>query len=327
MSTIEIIPISFPSHDSKSTCKGQIWRDSERTDTPRGIIQFVHGMAEHITRYDDLARFFVDQGFVACGIDHIGHGDTAPTKDDWGVMPIKGGSQVLVDDAHELRLAMQQSYGEDVPYFMYGHSMGSFVTRMYISQRGAGLSGAILSGTGHNPVAVCKAGLMLARRIAKSKGIRYQSKTLHNLADGAYSGAIKDARTIFDWLSHDDAVVDAYIADEASGFPFKAGGYATLMELCEYIAHQSCADAVPRDLPVLFIAGNEDPVGNNGKGVTAVYDMFRKAQIADVTLTLYDGMRHEVHNEINHERVYNDVLQWIEAHIENSTEGAEAAAE
>ncbi|MBE6464966.1 MAG: alpha/beta hydrolase [Eggerthellaceae bacterium] len=320
MTDVAIIPINFPSHDAKSTCKGQIWQAADLDGKPRGIIQFVHGMAEHITRYDDLARFFVDHGFIACGIDHIGHGDTAATKADWGVMPIEGGSQVLVDDAHELRLAIQQSYGEDVPYFMYGHSMGSFVTRLYISQHGAGLSGAILSGTGHNPVAVCKAGLILARRIAKSKGIRYQSKTLHNLADGAYSGAIKDARTKFDWLSHDDAVVDTYIADEASGFPFKAGGYATLMELCEKIAHQSCADKVPRDLPVLFIAGNEDPVGNNGKGVTAVYDMFRKANINDVTLTLYDGMRHEVHNEIDHEKVYNDVLRWIEDRMASPAE-------
>lgn len=318
MSTVEIIPISFPSHDSKSTCKGLIWHDTERADAPRGIIQLVHGMAEHITRYDGFARFLVEAGFVVCGIDHIGHGDTAPTKGDWGVLPIKGGSQILVDDAHEVRKMMEKRFGKSMPYFIYGHSMGSFVVRLYISQHGRGLEGAILSGTGHNPVGVCKAGLSLARRIAKSKGARYNSKTLFKLADGAYSGAIKDARTKFDWLSHDEAVVDAYIADEASGFPFKAGGYATLMELCERIAHQSTANAVPHKLPVLFIAGNEDPVGNNGKGVTTVYNMFRKAKVNDVTLKLYDGMRHEVHNEIGHEQVYDDVLQWIESHMPNT---------
>ena len=315
MSDITIIPVSFPSNDSSSTCRGMIWQDAALEGAPRGIIQFVHGMAEHITRYDDFARFLVGQGFVVCGIDHIGHGDTAPSKKEWGVLPIKGGSQVLVDDTHTLRKMMEKQFGRSVPYFMYGHSMGSFVVRLYISQHGRGLSGAILSGTGHNPVGVCKGGLALARRIAKSKGMRYQSKTLHKLADGAYSGAIKNARTKFDWLSHDDAVVDAYIADEASGFPFKAGGYATLMELCERIAHQSTANAVPRKLPVLFIAGDEDPVGNNGKGVTAVYNMFCKAGIDDVTLKLYEGMRHEVHNEIGHEMVYNDVLQWIESHM------------
>lgn len=280
----------------------------------RGIVQIVHGMAEYVGRYDEFARYLAAQGFVVCGHDHIGHGKSAPRPEDRGHMPADGGADVLVEDVHQLRSIVAARYARNVPYYLFGHSMGSFVARVYLTRHAAGLSGAVICGTGNRARVVSKAGNLLARATARRKGERTRSELLHSLADGSYSKAVKDARTPFDWLSADEANVDAFIADEDCGFTFTAGGYATLTSLVADAARGDLAARIPHDLPLLYIAGEGDPVGDNGKGVWSAATLARAAGVADVQVIVYPGMRHEILNEAGRDRVFSDVLSWLDSH-------------
>ena len=313
--------VGFKSHDGKTQIKGIVWAP-ERTragglaTSPAAVVQIVHGMSEHIGRYDDFARFLAARGFVVCAHDHVGHSKSVAGPDDWGCLPVDGGKEVLIEDVHELRKTVAARYSRQTPYFLFGHSMGSFITRAYLARYAEGLSGAVLCGTGNQSRALSKAGNLLARRIAASKGADARSDRLHALGAGAFSKQIEGARTPFDWLSTDPAVVDAYIDDELCGAMFSAGGYATLTDLTGEVASPSCAAKVPSDLPVLFIAGAQDPVGACGKGVEAAAGLLRRAGVRDVGVKLYEGMRHEILNEPGHVEVYEDVLAWMERHAE-----------
>lgn len=212
---------SFDSADGKSQVRAVLWVPlaMERADAaagepslgcfkPRGVVQLVHGMAEHIDRYDDFARFLVDAGYLVAGHDHIGHGDTAAAPECRGVIGAEGGADAMIDDVEQLRLLVSQQVAPGTPYFIFGHSMGSLVLRSYLPRYGQGLAGAVICGTANEATAVSRAGNLAARAIAAVRGDGYRSGLLHALADGAYSRAIKDARTPFDWLSRDPAVPD-----------------------------------------------------------------------------------------------------------------------
>ena len=298
----------------------RVW---EPAGEPRAIMQIAHGMSEYIDRYSDFARWLASHGILVCGADHYAHGVNVNNPENWGVLPRDTGTDILVENFHLMRLSMEETYGTKLPYFVFGHSMGSFVVRAYIARHGQGLNGAVICGTGHNPKAVCDFGGFLARRIAKSKGDDYRSTFLNGLADGAYAKAIPNARTPFDWLNTDPEKVDEYIADPACGFMFSAGGYAALMGLTSEVADKKKIANIAKDLPVYFIAGDGDPVGNMGKGVTAVYGMFKAAGIQDVDCKIYQGMRHEILNEPGHLEVYEDVLAWLNAHMLREAEPAQ----
>lgn len=310
--------VGFKSHDGKTQIKGLVWcpervKAGGCATSPVGIVQIVHGMSEHVGRYDDFARFLAAQGYVVCAHDHVGHGKSVSDPKEWGCLPVEGGKDILIDDVHELRKTVAARYARQTPYFLFGHSMGSFVTRAYLARHAEGLAGAVLCGTGNQSRALSKAGNLLARRIAASKGEDTRSDRLDGMGAGAFSKQIENPRTPFDWLSTDPAVVDAYIEDEMCGAMFSAGGYATLTDLTGEVASPSCAAKVPKDLPVLFVSGAEDPVGACGKGVQAA-DLLRHAGVSDVEVKLYEGMRHEILNEPEHAQVYGDVLDWIRKH-------------
>lgn len=303
--------ISFDTMEHMMTIR-RVW---EPAGYPRAIVQIAHGMSEYIDRYDDFARWLASHGILVCGADHYAHGVNVGNPENWGVLPADKGTDILVENYHLMRLSMEETYGTRLPYFVFGHSMGSFIVRAYIARHGQGLNGAIICGTGHNPMAVCKVGGLLAKIIAKTKGDDYRSKFLNGLADGAYAKAIPDARTPFDWLNTDPEKVDEYIADPACGFMFSAGGYVALMGLTAEVADTKKINGIAKDLPVYFIAGDGDPVGNMGKGVTAVYDLFKAAGIKDLDCKIYKNMRHEILNEPGHLEVYEDVLAWINTHL------------
>lgn len=315
------VPLDYLSHDGKTRINAKVWTSTafgdgagESAETPKGVIQIVHGMAEHIDRYDDFARFLVGRGFVVCAEDHIGHGDSAADPSEFGHMPAHGGKDILVGDVHTLRRMASELF-PSAPYIMYGHSMGSFIVRSYIAQHGEGLAACVLSGTGNVPSALSTMGRTLARILAAVRGERYRSALIDGMGAGGYGKQIENARTQLDWLSTDDSVVDAYIADERCGFMFTVGGYATLLDLTAEVVTPACAAGVPKDLPVLFVAGDGDPVGDMGKGVEAAAQLLRDAGVTTVDCTLYAGMRHEIHNEIGYEKVYDDIATWIDGHI------------
>lgn len=305
--------LTYPSNDGSSTVRALLWEpdDAARPDfSPRAVVQLVHGMCEHVERYAPFAEFLVGEGFVVCANDHVGHGKTAAGPADLGHMPLARGEDVLVNDVHELRRRVSSRYPR-IPYVLFGHSMGSFVTRVYLTRHASGLSAVVVCGTGQQPAAQTVMGRALTRVLARALGERHVSRFVDRFGAGAYATAVRHARTEFDWLSCDPSVVDAFLADPLCGQKFTVGAYHTLSTLVADATDARLARRVPRNLPMLFVAGEQDPVGDCGRGVTLAVREYRDAGVAHVEQLLYPGMRHEVLNEPGRAQVMADVLDFL----------------
>ena len=275
----------------------------------KAIVQFVHGIAERVERYGEFAEFLNTHGILVVGEDHMGHGLSVTEMTPRGCF--RGGWFGAVADTYRLmRDTMAEFPG--VPYILYGHSMGSFMTRTILAKYpDSGLSGAIICGTGWQSPAVLGGGLAMSRLICKTKGEQHPSKLLKKVAFGGYNDRVEHLRTPLDWLTRDGKVVDEYIADPLCGFTATAGLMRDMMEGFGYIQDANNLVAMDPDLPVYFIAGDADPVGGYGKGVRYTAEMFREAGMKRVDEKLYPLCRHEIHNELNKAEVYADVLGWI----------------
>lgn len=307
MCEVSFREISYLSSDGKTRVKGYFW--APVTGTPRAVIQLSHGMCEYVQRYDAWARRFAAAGFVFCGNDHLGHGNTAPDEDELGFTAVRGGADYLVEDVHTMTRHAMAEY-PDVPVVLYGHSMGSFVARLYLTRYGDELAGAILSGTA-GPGQPTGVALRLARSIEKSKGAHHRSRLLTSLAFGAYNKKFKKEEDVKSWLTRDKDVRERYIADPFCRFVFTAAGYETLFCLLGAVSDKKWADGVPKTLPILLIAGEMDPVGSYGRGVRAVHERLLRAG-CDARIRLYEGGRHEMHNEWNKDEVFSDLVAYLE---------------
>ena len=307
---VVIEDVTFPSADGKSTIHARFWTPGDAA--PRAVVQVVHGMSEHIRRYDELARFLVGRGYAVCGDDHIGHG-ASTTAEKRGCMPAKGGNEALIADEHTLRGIAARKF-PDTPHVFFGHSMGSFITRCYLGRHGQGVAAAVICGTGTVPVATSRAGNALARAVAAVRGEDFRSKLIDSLGAGSYSKAVPGP-TGYEWLSHNADNVQAYLADEECGFMFSAGGYVSLTALTAEACSKSCAASVPHDLPLLYIGGDGDPVGDMGRGVEAAAQLARDAGSVDVTCKVYENMRHEILNEDGRAGVFEDVAAWLDGKV------------
>lgn len=296
-----------------STGKNKIYACQWAPETaPRAVLQISHGVLEHIGRYDAFARFFAAQGFLVVGNDHLGHGRSAASPEELGFFAGKDGWEHLVRDMRALTELTQQNCGA-LPYFLFGHSMGSFLVRTYLIRYQAGLTGAILSATAQQSALRLLTGRAAAYIEIQKHGARFRSGTLNKLCFSPYSKAFRPARTESDWISSDEAVVDAYIADPFTRFVPMAGLFSDMVEGAAYIQKKSNLRRMNKKTPVLFYAGAKDPVSGAGKGVTAACESFRAAGMEDVTLKLYENGRHEMHNEVDREQVLKDVLDWMES--------------
>ncbi len=314
--------ITYASRDNTSTVRALMWEPDEVAsggEAPRGLVQIVHGMSEHVERYEGFASFLCDQGFAVCANDHIGHGKTVARAEDLGHMPLETGEDVLIADVQTLReLALERLSTQcdmrvsGIPYVIFGHSMGSFITRVFLTRHAFGVRAAVLCGTGHQARALSGAGRALTRSLAKKHGERYVSALVDGLGAGAYGKAIKDAKTDVDWLATDPEVVAEYQRDPLCGQPFTVGAYHTLTSLVSDATDARLAKRVPHALPLLFIAGDQDPVGECGAGVHRAAEMYRRAGVERVCEKLYPGMRHEILNEPVKDDVHRDVLTWLE---------------
>ena len=306
--------LSYASADGRSRTHALLWEpdDSALPDfRPRAVVQLVHGMAEHVGRYEPFARFLVRSGFVACGEDHVGHGRTAPAREDLGHMPIRGGKDVLLADVHQLRKLVSARY-PGIPYVIFGHSMGSFVTRAYLTREGDGVAAAVICGTGQQPRPLSAAGQVIPRLIAAARGERHRSRLVDSLGAGGFARKVPGARTPDDWIAVDRAVVDAFRADELSGQMFTVGAYATLSSLVAEATSARLARRVPKGLPMLFVAGDGDPVGDFGRGVARAAEQYRLAGVGHVELRLYPGVRHEILNEGScRDEVMADIVEFL----------------
>ena len=279
----------------------------------RAVLQIVHGMVEYVDRYDDFARFLGAQGIVVVGDDHLGHGDSVASQEDWGYLG-DNGFECIVNDVRKIQKQFKKRF-PGVSYYILGHSMGSFLTRYFLIKYGREVDGAIIMGTGYHPVPVAVFGKILTQAVAAVKGWRYRSILVNKLAFGSYNKGFAPARTDFDWLSRDEASVDASVAEPRCQFIFTLNAYHEMFKGLEFIAKKSNLKKMPKQLPVLFVSGGEDPVGDSGQGVQKVYDMFVLAGMDNMDITFYEGARHEILNETNRHEVYDDLCNWLNKEI------------
>lgn len=279
----------------------------------KAVIQIAHGMAEHLERYEAFADVLCENGFAVYINDHLGHGKSVTSDDELGYFGEKDGWKNFIEDCHQLlKIAKKEFSGK--PYIFFGHSMGSFVSRSFTFKYADELSGAVFCGTsGPNPAA--KIAIGIANAIGKIKGSHHRSKLIDNLAFGAYNKKFA-GRTSFDWLSRDNDQVDKYIADKYCGFLFTAYGYRDMFSLLTSVSDDDWFNNYPKQLPVLIISGEMDPVGNYSKGVRAVYDKLREAGKDNVTLHIYPNGRHEILNEKEaFPDVCKDLIEWADGVI------------
>ena len=280
---------------------------------PKAAVQLAHGMAEHSARYARLASALTDAGYAVYAHDHRGHGTTGG-EDNHGFFADQNGWASVVDDMRRVtRLAQDENPG--LPLFLLGHSMGSFLARSYVIEDSGDLAGLVLSGTGGDPGLLGKAGLLLAKAEARVRGRRHVSPLLDKLSFGRYNAAFKPNRTPFDWLSRDEAEVDAYMADTMCGKTFTSGFFVDLVGAQPVINDRRRVARIRRDLPVLLLSGEKCQVGANGRGPREVAEQLRSVGVTDVTCTLYPGARHEIFNETNRDEVTADLIRWLDAHL------------
>ena len=301
-------------HDYPSHGKGMIRAFTWQPDGEvKAIVQFVHGIAEHSARYDDYARFLNQHGILVVSEDHMGHGASISPDSPQGYFT--GGWLTAAADTYALLQMTKQAY-PGVPYILYGHSMGSFLARTILWQHpDSGITAAILSGTAWQPGLILKLGQAVAKQQAKKLGDTQVSPLVCNLMFGSYNKGFEDVRTPHDWLSRDREVVRRYEDDPLCGFDATVGLSLAMLQGIEMIQKKEHLAKMKKDLPILFLAGDQDPVGAGGKGVKQAYQAFRNCGMTDLTLKLYPQGRHEMHNETNKDAVYQDVLQWIFAKI------------
>ena len=275
----------------------------------RGVLQISHGMAEYVDRYAPLAEFLTARGYAVCGNDHFGHGRSVTCPDDLGYIP-QGGADILVDDLHLLTSLLRQRF-PSAPLTLLGHSMGSFVARLYSARYGADLDAVIFMGSA-GPGQPTAAGKLLAKLTSALRGSHRRSPLIDGIAFGSYNSRLGRDAHKFAWLSRDEAVVAAYDADPLCGYIFCADGFHTLFDLLGRVSAKDWAAALPADLPILVVSGGEDPVGGWGKGVRALYDIICRAGCRKVSLKIYPEDRHEILNELDREAVMTDLAAWLE---------------
>ena len=301
----------FPSSDGSSRIHAAEW--TPESGEIIGVLQIAHGVAEYGMRYAPFAEFMTEHGFAVVANDHLGHGLSAEKDADTLYFGPRDGWKHVVDDMYALRCRTKEKY-PDVPYFLMGHSMGSFLTRTYLIRYPGTVKGAILMGTGQNPDAMLVGGKALASVLARKVGRENASDVVEKLAFGAYNKAFAPNRTGYDWLSVSEENVDAYIADPLCGGMASTGLFLELLDGMAFIKKPANLRHMNMATPVLFISGDRDPVGGMGKGVRAAYDSFRRAGVRDAELKLYPGLRHEILNEDCRAQVYDDLWEWIERH-------------
>ena len=281
---------------------------------PKAVLQIVHGIAEFVERYDDFANYLTEQGFLVVAEDHMGHGKSINGDGIQGYF--HGGWFTAVEDTCQL-LRQTKTEFPDIPYVLFGHSMGSFMTRTILCKYpDLGMDAAVICGTGWQPAFALPALIKVVQQICKKTGETKPNEKLQKLIFGGYNNRVEHRRTDFDWLTRDGAIVDAYIAHPLCGFTASCGLLRDMMQGIYYVEQPQNLAKMPKDLPVYFIAGQEDPVGSYGKGVRQAADAFTGAGMQNVSVKLYPLCRHEILNEINRAEVYRDVLNWIRENIE-----------
>ena len=313
MSSVNCIRSEFRSSNGKDTVAYYIYTPIASGDIkPKGIIQLSHGMCEYVRRYEHMAEYFCSKGYIFCGNDHLGHGATAADTDSLGFTSEGGGVDHIVNDLHTMTEIIKKAY-PGIPVVLFGHSMGSFMARIYITRYGKELAGAIICGTG-GPDQPSKLAKLMANSAIKCHGEHYRSEFINNLAFGSYNKRYGKNAPSAAWLSRDAAVIDAYMKDPFCTFTFTARGFYDLFDALSRVSSRKWAYSVPKTLPIFLVSGDCDPVGSYGNGVVKVYRRLKNAGIRELDFKLYRGARHELQNEIpeTRQRFFADILAHLD---------------
>ena len=281
----------------------------EPESAPRAVVQIIHGIAEHIGRYDHFARFLTQRGFVVCADDHMGHGLSVEAGGIYGYF--SGGWLSAVADERTLYEEMKRRYPA-LPYLMLGHSMGSFLLRTYLYTYPDAVDKAVISGTGWEDPMKVRMGKLVCKLEEARIGEKNTSALVTKLMFGSYNRAFGPVTSPNAWICSDDAVVAAYDADPLCGFDATVGLARDLLTGVGMNEQQENLDKMNKQLPIMFISGCKDPVGGMAKGVLKCIDAFKRSGMKDITIKLYPEGRHEMLNERNKDEVYQDVLTWLE---------------
>ncbi|HHW93664.1 MAG TPA: alpha/beta hydrolase [Clostridiaceae bacterium] len=308
----------YSSSDGKTDIYVAVWEpDSE----PIALLQIVHGMVEFIDRYDRFARVLAEQGILVAGNDHLGHGYSVRSKTDWGYFADYHGNRCVLEDMRSLYGLLQSRY-PDTPCFMMGHSMGSYLVRQYLHVYPTDkLDGIILTGAGVQPKALIATALALAKFLRRVQGKRHRSQLLTKMALGNNNRFFKPNRTPCDWLTRDDVIVDAYMADERNQFCFTTGAFVDMFTGFYSLYKKKNLALMDRETPVMIANGDHDPVGDMGKAAPKLYGQFKDLGFDDVVLKQYEDARHEIINEINSDEVDRDIIDFILSRAKNAIPG------
>lgn len=298
----------FGSRDGKHQLHAVKW--IPEIERPVCILQIVHGMVEHIGRYEEFAQFMAKKGILVVGDDHLGHGLSVIAGEPMGYFCKEDADTVLVRDEHRLKKMMQEKY-PGVPYMILGHSMGSFILRNYLMRYGSGIDGAIIMGTGMQPKHRVIFGWLVASITGMLRGPEHVCKIFDKLSFGTFNKKFSAPGDSGSWISADPENVKAFRADPLCDFVFTANGFQTLMRLIWNLYDMEKLKKMPKDLPVLFVSGKDDPVGDYGQSVEKVFRSFEELGMEQVQLRLYPGDRHEILNEADREDVYGDIYRFI----------------
>lgn len=308
--TLHCEELHYPSADGTHTVAAYLY--TMQGVELRAVLQLSHGMCEYIRRYEPMAAWYAERGIALAGNDHLGHGGSA-APDERGHYGEKNGAEHLLKDLHTMNGLLHERF-PTLPIILYGHSMGSFYARWYAEKWPDTIRALILSGT-CGPSAVNAVGAKIAAAVAALHGDRYVSPLLVKLNFGKYCTRIKDPASPNAWLTRVPEIVAAYDADPLCSFDFTAGSYREMLRVISHVNSKRWAAAFPKALPVLFVSGDADPVGDYGAGVRAAWALLGDAGVSDLSCQIWPDARHELHNESNREGVFDYILTWLEDRI------------
>ncbi|MCR5417312.1 MAG: alpha/beta hydrolase [Lachnospiraceae bacterium] len=302
----------FDSRDGETSLYAAVWKPD--TD-PVAVVQIIHGMNEYIDRYDRFARFLAAQGFYVTGEDHLGHGRSVPEGGTFGYFTAHDPVTVLVRDIHRLKKLTQEKF-PGVPYYILGHSMGSLLLRNYLQKYGTGINGALIMGTGTESKLKIFSGGALIKLLTLIKGDKYVSKKVVALTFGGYLSHIEQPGTMYDWVTGDETELEKYVNDPlCTGFTFTLNGFGALVEMSRRMQDKKLMEQLPKKLPILILSGTEDPVGAWGRDPQELYDTYINMDMTKTAIKLYPGLRHEILNEKERDKVFDDILHWLRQQI------------
>ncbi len=303
---------TFTASDGEQIC---YYKWNINKDVPlRGVVQIAHGIGEHAARYDHIAQRLVKAGFEVYANDHRAHGKTAEIKRLYGHYDGDDYFEDAVDDMHTLRELMQKE-NPGSKFVLFGHSMGSLLSRKYATMYGQDVDALILSGTASFIKGLGHFGLAATKLVTAVKGRVKGNETLRAMFFDEFNKKFKPNRTKLDWLSRDEKAVDLFEADPYRIENFSLGVFADIIANSKTINQDNAFKNVPNRIPILIFSGDKDPVGEMGKGVKKVAKKFKKYGNKDLTFHLYKDGRHEMLNEINSQEVEQDIIDWLDAHI------------